>query len=165
MSHWGSYKNDESIHNFQLAIIQTRPLPHLVTQYDTQLTNALAAYADVWTQNIHNTVQNTNLDYPLKNPITILQIFHPAHYTTLITEKNKYFCYDILSMHIPTPVNKLHARLRKWFSLTFLLPTLTPEIPNIATSYTPQQQDGWICALHMLLVSLSAIYQGTVPIL
>ena len=59
----------------------------------------------------------------------------------------------------------MHARLRNWYSHTLLLPSLTPKNINITTSHTPQQQEGWSCALHMLLEFLSAIYQGTVPII
>ena len=78
MGHWDSYRDDESIHKFQLAIMQARPQPHPLTRYDTQLTNAVAADADAWSRNKHNTVQNTNLEHPLQNPITILQIIHAA---------------------------------------------------------------------------------------
>ena len=137
------YRDDESIHNFQLAIMQTRPPPHPVTQYDTELTNAVSVDANVWSRNIHNIVQNTNLEHTLQNPITILQIFHVAHYTTLIKDKDKYFYYDCLEIQIPTPVNKMHARLTNWYSHTLLLPYLTPKFPNITTPHTLQLQDGW----------------------
>ena len=135
MSHWGSYRDDESIHNFQLAIRQTKPPLHLVTQHDTHLANAVVAYRDIWTRNRHNTVHNTTPQHPLQNPITI-QICHAAHFTTQIPNNNEYFYYDSLRMPITSPVYKLNANLRSWYTHTPLPPSLTSE-PPIPPHLTP----------------------------
>ena len=164
MNHWGSYRDDESIHKFQRAIKRTKPPLHLATEYDAQLANAMVADKDVWTRNIHNPVHNTTPQHPLRNPITI-QILHAAHFTTRKPNNNKYFYYDNLRLPISSPVYKLHANLRSWYTHTLLPPSLTPELPNTSAPYTPQQQDGWSYAPHMLIVSISAIYQGTISIL
>ena len=73
------------------------------------------ANIDVWTINIHNAIHNASLHHPLLNPIDIMQIFHEALYTTLITEKTKYCHYDSLTLPISIPVDKLHTLLRTWF--------------------------------------------------
>jgi len=156
MSRWGSYRDDENIHKFQHAIMQTKPPLHLATQYDNQLANAVVADRDVCTRNIHYTMHNTTPQHPLQNPITI-QIFHAAHVTTRKPNNNKCFYYDSLRLPITPPVNKLHASLRSRYTHAPLPPALTPELPNTSAPYTPQQ-DGWSCAGHMLIVSLSAVY-------
>jgi len=138
MSQWGSYRDDQSISDFHPAIMLSKPPPNLVTRYDTQLANAVVANNDVWTKNIHYAVHNTSLQHPLQNPITIMQIFHEAHYTTMITDNNKYYHYVSLRLPIPYPVNKLHTRLMTWYAQTPLPDSLAPEIPYITTSYTPQ---------------------------
>ena len=148
MSHWGSYRDDESIHKFQSAIRQIKPPVHLATQYDTQLANAVVADRDVWS------TQCTTLP-------------HKTHYKTQIQYK---YSMRHTSRHgnqtkITFPVFKLHACLRSWYTHTHLPPALTPELPNTSAPYTPRHQDGWSCAPHMLIVSLSAIYHGAISIL
>ena len=39
------------------------------------------------------------------------------------------------------------------------------ESPTVHISYTPHKRNGWSCAMHMFISSLSAIYQGQVLIL
>jgi len=130
------------------------------TQYVRYCYVAVTTNNDVWTKHIYNAVHNTSLQHPLQNPITIIQIFHEAlHCTTPIAENTKYCHYDSLRLPIPSPVNKMHTRLITWYAQSPLPDSLAPEFPYITTPYTQYQQDGWSCALHMLLVSLSAIYQ------
>jgi hypothetical protein len=94
-----------------------------------------------------------------------MQIFNAQHYTTLITYNDRYYYYDGLGMAVPITVTHLHDHMRKWYKYYKKPLVLKLEAPTVYTSYTPQQTDGWRCAMHMLLTSLSTVYQGHVPIL
>jgi len=81
-----------------------------------------------------------------------MQIFYEVFYMTQITNNTKYHYYDSLRLQILTSVNKIHTRRRNWYAQTPFLDSLTQKLPIITTTYNPQQQDGWSCALNMLLV-------------
>jgi hypothetical protein len=42
-------------------------------------------------------------------------------------------------------------------------PGHTPPTHSIISASTPRQTDGWSCCMHMLLINLTTIYQGTFP--
>jgi len=102
---------------------------------------------------------------PTANNITIMQIYNSQHYTTIITDNNKYYYYDGFGIPVPHTITHLYNHLRRWYGSSLKPPALRNESPTLYTPYTPRQRDGWSCAMHMLLTSLSAIYQGRVPIL
>ncbi len=161
----GSYKDDHCVLTFQQAIISIRHYPRSVTQYDTLLAQSIVDQNDVWIRQVTNPLTGERLQHPLQNDITILQIHHAKHYTTLITDKDIYYYYDGLGLTIPNTISHLHENLRQWYGDTTKPPVLRQVAPTIHTPYTPQQTNGWRCAMHMLLTSLSAIYQGHVPTL
>jgi hypothetical protein len=165
MAHWGAYKDDHSVLTFQQTILQTRQHPNTVTQYDTLLAQSIVEQNDVWIRQITNPLTGEQLQHPLQNPITIMQIYNSQHYTTLITDNHRYYYYDGLGLPIPRTVTHLHKHIRQWYGNSMLPPALQPMTPTVHTPHTPQQTDGWSCAMHMLLTSLSAIYQGHVPVL
>jgi hypothetical protein len=68
-------------------------------------------------------------------------------------------------MEVPKQATLLHNHLRQWYGTSEKLPVLQSQTPEVLLPYTPTQTDGWTCAMHMLLTSLSAIYQANVPIL
>ena len=94
-----------------------------------------------------------------------MQVYHAQHYTTLITDNNKYYYYDGLSLAVPPTVQSLHTHLKTWYKTGSLPNSLRNEYPTITFPTTPSQTDGSTCALHMLITSLSAIYQGNISIL
>jgi len=65
----------------------------------------------------------------------------------------------------PKQATHLHNHLRQWYETSEMPPVLQSHTPVVLLPYTLTQTDGWSCAFHMLLTSLSAIYQGNVPIL
>ena len=67
-------------------------------------------------------------------------------------------------MAVPITVTHLHDNLRQQYRDSTEPPVLKLEAPTVHTPYTPQQTNGWNCAMHMLLTSLSATYQGHLPI-
>ena len=101
MAVWGEYKDDHSALLFQEAMLNTKAHPHTVTQYDTLLAQLVVIHNDVWTRRITNPLTNEQLQHPLQNNITIMQIYKSQHYTTLITDKKKYYHYDGLQMAVP----------------------------------------------------------------
>ena len=101
----------------------------------------------------------------MQNNLPIRQIYSSRHYTTLITDNNRYYHYDGLGMPVPHIVTHLHNHLRQWYGSSTKPPLLQNEFLTVLTPYTIQQTDGWSCVMHMLLTSLSAIYQGQIPIL
>jgi hypothetical protein len=94
-----------------------------------------------------------------------MQIFHSQHYTTLITYQHRYYHYDGLGLTVPNTISQLHAHLRQWYNTVIKPPVLEQQVPTVCTPSTPQQTNGWSCATHMLLTSLTAIYQGQVPLI
>ena len=165
MAQWGAYKDDHSVLTFQQTIRLTRQHPNTLTQYDTLLAQSIVDQNDVWTRHITNPFMGERLQHPLQNNITIMQIYSLQHYTTLITNNNNYYYDDGLGIPVSYTVNHLHNHFRQWHGSSRMPPALQYESPIIHTPYTRQQTDGWSCAMHMLLTSLSAIYQGRVPIL
>ncbi len=150
---------------FQQAIISTRHFPQNVTQYDTLLAQSIVNQNDGWIRQVTNPLKGERLQHPLQNDITILQIYNAQHYTTLITNNDKYYYYDGLGLTVPNTISHMHEHLLQWYGDTIKLPVLRHVAPTIHTPYTPQQTFEWSCAMQMLLTSLSVIYQGHVPIL
>ena len=105
------------------------------------------------------------LQHPLQTDINIMQIYNAQHYTTLITDNDRYYSYDGLGFAVPNTVSHLHEHMRQWYGDSTKPPVLRVESPTVHNPYTPPQTDGWSYAMHMLLTSLSTIYQGQVPIL
>ncbi len=165
MSTWGEYKDDHSVLMFQTSILNTRPHPQTVTQYDTHLAQSAVTQNDVWTRRITNPLINEWLQHPLQNNITIMQIYNSSHYTTLITDNINYYHYDGLKMQVPEQATLLHNHLRHWYGTSDKPPVLQSQTSVVLLPYMPTITDGWNCAMHMLLTSLSAIYQENVPIL
>jgi hypothetical protein len=159
------YKDDHSALRLQQAIISTREHPQTFTQYDTLLTQSIATHNDIWTRRITKPLTNERLRHPLQNYITIMQIYDTQNYATLITDNKKYYYYGGLGMAIPTTVTHLHNYLRQWYGTSPMPPALQKNTPKVLTSYTPRQTDGWSFAMHVIITSLSAIYQGHVLIL
>jgi hypothetical protein len=101
MAAWGEYKDDHNTLHFQEAILSTNAHLHTVTQYDTMLAQTIVTHNDVWTRRITDPLTNERLQHPLQNSITIMQIYDSQHYTTLITDKERYYHYDGLNMSVP----------------------------------------------------------------
>ena len=138
--------------------MRTRQHANTVTQYDTLLAQSIVDRNDVWTRQITNPFTAERLQHPLHNDITIMEIYNAQRYTTLITDNNRYYCYDGLGHAVPHTVSRLHDHLRQWYGDSAMPPALQNESPTVHTPYTPQQTDGWNCAMHILLTSLSTIY-------
>ena len=120
----------------------------------------------MWQHTIRNACQDHILPHPLHNPITIFNINHNAHYTTLIADPNHFSYYDPLNFPIPNSASQIHRTLRQWYSNTAIAPPLLhSDAQRVTTKSTPKQTDNWSCGLHMLLINLAAIYQGKIPIL
>jgi len=94
-----------------------------------------------------------------------MQIYHAQHYTTLFTNNDRYYRCDGLGIAVPNNVSHLHDRLRQWYGDSIQPPVLRLAAPTVHTPYTPQQTNDWNFSMHMLLTSLSALYQSHVPIL
>ena len=140
----------------------TRQFP---TQYDTLLAQSIVDQNNVWIRQVTNPLTGERLQHPLQNKITIMQIYNLQHYTTLITNNKNYYYYDGLGNPMPNTVTYLHNHLRQMYGSSLKPPALHKFSPTVHTPYTPRQMDGWSCAMHVLLTSLSAIYQSRVPIL
>ena len=145
--------------------MNTIAYPHTITQYDTLLAQSVVTHNNAWTRRITNPLTNELLQHPLHNHSTIMQIYDAQHYTTLITDNEQYYYYDGLRMGIPSIVTHLHKHIRQWYGTSAMLPILRINPPKVHTPYMPRQIDGWSCAMHMILTSVSVIYQGHVPIL
>jgi len=110
--------------------------------------------------------QDHILPRPPHNPITIFNIHHNSHFTNLINDNNTYSYYDLLNFRYPHTTRRIHNTLRQWYSNLSIAPKLLQNpTPTIITKSTPLQADGWSCGLHMLLLYLATIYQGTLPTL
>ncbi len=165
MAQWEAYKDDHGVLTFQQTIMLTRQFPTTVTQYDTLLAQSIVDQNDVWIRQVTNPLTGERLQHPLQNNITIMQTYNSQHYTTLITYNNNYYYYDGLGNPIPNIVTYLHNHMRQWYGSSLKPPAIRNYSPTVHTLYTPRQMDGWSCAMHMLLTSLSAIYQARIPIL
>ncbi len=116
---------------------------------------------------IHNPVTHSLIDHPLQNPVTIFQLYDTIHCTTLKADNNLYHHYD--GLHLPSSEQSHHIcnKLREWYSSSVPSytppPALHPTIPEILHLETPSQKNEWSDAMHMLLVSLAAVYQSTIP--
>ena len=108
----GAYKDDHSVLTFKHTIMSTRPHANTVTQYDTLLAQSVVDQNDVWTRQITNQLTEERLQHPLQNDITIMEIYNAQHYTTLITDNNRYYYYDGLGIAVPHTVSHLHDHLR-----------------------------------------------------
>jgi hypothetical protein len=124
MATWGEYKDDHSALLFQTTILNTRPHPHTATQYDTLLAQSVVTHNDVWTRRITNPLRNEQLHHPVQNKITIMQVYNSYHYTTLITDNNKYYHYDGLKMEVSEQATLLHNHLRQWYGTSEKPPVL-----------------------------------------
>ncbi len=158
MAQWGAYKDDHIVLTFQLTILSTKQHANTVTQFDTLLAQCIVDQNDVWTRQITNPLTEERLRHPLQNNITIMQIYHSQHYTTLVTYNDRYYHYDGLGMPVPHTVTHLHNHIRQWYGSSPKPPALQDELPAVLTPFSPQQKDGWSCAMHMILTSLSAIH-------
>jgi hypothetical protein len=115
---WGSYKDDQSISQFQAALLLHSPPIPQVTQYDTTLSHSIANHQRVWTRNIKNTLTQTSISHPLQHPITIFQIYHNSHYTTLVTVNANYYHYNGLNLPNPPTTTSIHNKLREWYTIS-----------------------------------------------
>ena len=140
---WGAHTESDGLHNLQQAIITAYPPTHTnVTQYTCHLTSAISRDSSVWQHTIRNACQNHILPHPLHNPITIFNINHNAHYTTLITDPHHYSYYDPLNFPIPQITRQIHNSLRQWYSNTAIAPPLLhTESQHITAKSTPKQTD------------------------
>jgi hypothetical protein len=112
MAQWGFYKDDHIVLTFQQAILSTRQHPQTVTQYDTLLAQYILDHNDVWNGQVTNPLTEERLQDPLQNDITIMQIYHAQHYTTLLTNNDRYYYYDGLGIAVPNTVSHLHDHMR-----------------------------------------------------
>ncbi len=94
-----------------------------------------------------------------------LSFYNVQHYTTLITDNDIYYYHDELEIAVPITVSHLHGHMRQWYGDSTKPPVLRMEAPTDHNPYTRQQTDGWSYTMHMLLTSLSTLYQGQVQIL
>jgi len=143
------------------------PLIHThVTQYTAHLTSAINRDSTVWQHTITNACQGHILPHPLHNPITIFNIHHNSYFITLITDNNTYSYCDSLNLQHPHTSHRIHNTLRQWYTNLPIAPQMLQNpSPIIITKSTPLETDGWSCGLHMLLINLATIYQGTLPTL
>jgi hypothetical protein len=124
-SAWGEFKESDSLHAFQQAImIVLPPLTTAVNQYTTHLTSAICMDNTVWRHTIQNAYQDQVLPHPLFNPITIFNIHNNAHFTIFVTNNNTYYHYESLNLRPPPTINKIHNTLRQWYSRLDVAPPL-----------------------------------------
>ena len=120
---WGNQTETDGLQHFQQAIITAHPPPHTnVTQYTCHITSAISRDSTIWQHTIRNACQDHILPHPLHNPITIFNIHHHAHYTTLIADHNHYTYYDPLNFPIPPAASQIHNTLRQWYANTNISP-------------------------------------------
>ena len=62
-----------------------------------------------------------------------MQIYHAQHYTTLLTDKDKYYYYDGLGVIVPNTISHLYEHLRQWYGDSIKPPVLTQIVPTIHT--------------------------------
>jgi hypothetical protein len=75
---------------------------------------------------------------PLQDSITIMQVYHAQHYTTLITDNNKYYYYDGISLAVPPTVQSLHTHLRTWYGTGRIPNSFRTETPNYNVPKSPE---------------------------
>ena len=158
---WGEHTETDGLQTLQQAILTAYPPTRTnVTQYTPHLTSAIARDSTVWRHTIRNACHDHILPHPLHNPITIFNIHHNSHYTTLFTDNNHYSYYDPLNFPTPRTAQNIHNTLRQWYTNHSITPTLLrlASQPIIIKS-TPKQTDNWSCGLHMLLINLATICQ------
>ena len=108
----------------------------------------------VWQHTIRNACQDQVLPHSLFNPITMFNIHHNSHFTSLITNNHAYYYFDSLNLRPPPAINIIHNTLRQWYSgLEISPPLLHKETPLTHIQSTPQQTDGWTCGIHMLRIN------------
>ena len=142
MAQWGAYTDDHNVLAFKQTIMHTRQHPNTVTQCDTLLAKSIVEHNDVWTRQVTNPLTGEHLQHPLKNPITIMQIYNSQHCITLITDNNNYYYYDGLGLPLPQTVTRLHMDLRQRYGSSPLPSALQPNTHAVHIPYTPQQIDG-----------------------
>ncbi len=146
----------------KLSSLPTHPHTH-VTQFTTNLTAVICNDSSGWQHTIRNACQDHTLSHLLHNPATIFNIHHNVHNTTLIIDNTSYYYYDSLNYNPPQATSRIHNTLRQWYSaLPITTPLLHPNILHIILKSTSRQTDGWSCGMHMLLVNLTTIYQGSI---
>ncbi len=139
MAQWRAYKDDHSVLKLQQTIPNTRQYPNTVTQFDTLLTQSIVKQNDVWTRQVTNPLTEERLRHPIKNNITIMQIYNSQHYTTLLTDKNNFYYCDGLSILVPHAVTRLHVHLRQWYGSSPKPLVLQNETPTVHTPNTPNK--------------------------
>ena len=139
-SAWGELKESDSLQVFQQAIITSIPPPtDTVTQYHTRLTSAICRDNTVWQHTIQNACKDHILPHPLFNPITLFNIHHNSHFTTLITNNNAYYYFDSLYLRPPPAIHMIHNTLRQWYTgLDTAPPLLQHTTPVTHIQSTPQ---------------------------
>ena len=156
-SKWGSHKNDDDILSFQTAILLSYPPPGMHTVFGSLHTTNVVTGGGAWRTHIVNQLDGSLLTHPLENPITIFQIYHSHHFTTLITDANTYHHYDSLKGSPPLSAKKLVKYINQWYiQHPQPLPHRRPGI-SIQSKKTPPQCDAWTCSMHMLLITLTAL--------
>jgi hypothetical protein len=142
---WGSYKDDQSISQFQAALLRHNPSLPQATQYDTALSHSIANHQRVWNRNMKNTLTQTSISHPLQPPITIFQIYYNSHYTTLITDSTNYNHYEGLNLPSPPTIRSSHNKLGELYTRSThnhtIIPSLQQETPMIKRPNTPPQTD------------------------
>ena len=141
-SSWGELQETDSLQSFQQAIITTFPPPTTtVTQYHAQLTSAICLDRSVWQLTIRNACQDQILPHPLSQPITIFNIHHNSHFTTLITNNHTYYHYDPLNLQPPKAIDKIHTTLRQWYTgLDIAPPSCATKRPTSTYKVPPSKR-------------------------
>ena len=140
---WGEHTETDALQTLQQAILTAYPPTRTtVTQYTPHLTSAINRDSTVWQHTIRNACQDHILPHPLHNPITIFNIHHNTHYTTLIADASHYSYYDPLNFPTPRAAQNIHNTLRQWYSEHSVAPPLLRHtIQPIITKSTPTQTD------------------------
>ena len=63
-----------------------------------------------------NACQGHILPHSLHNLITIFNIHHNSHFTTLITDNNTYSYYDSINFQHPHTTHRIDNALRQWYT-------------------------------------------------
>jgi hypothetical protein len=67
----------------------------------TLLAQSIVDHNDVSTKQVTNSLTEERLQHPLQNDIAIMQIYHAQHYTTLLTDSDRFYYYDGLGITVP----------------------------------------------------------------
>ena len=140
---WGEHTESDGLQNLQQAILTAYSLTHThVTQYTTNLTSAIYKDSSVWQHTVRNACNDHILPHPLHNPITIFNIHHNSHFTTLIADPYTYSYYDPLNLHPPQHTQSTHTTLKQRYADPAIAPPLlSTTAPTITIKSTPQQTD------------------------